>query len=81
MSLDLNLPFLAFLPHWDDRYTPSHPAIGFDEVSQTSCLGWIFLISASQVARFKGVSHRHLTQLISLYPDTTQAAFPVGSLS
>jgi hypothetical protein len=42
--------YLHFLSSWDDRHEPPYPAIGWDEISLTFCLGWpqivILLISA-----------------------------------
>jgi hypothetical protein len=55
-------PSICASPHSrDDRCTPPHPAIGWDGVWHTFCLGWlrtmILPIFTSQVARIIGLSH------------------------
>jgi hypothetical protein len=54
-------PKLSLLCSWDNSQVLQHPAVGWDEISWTCCLGWlwtvILLISASQIARLIGISH------------------------
>jgi hypothetical protein len=55
--------FLVSHVAWDDKHGPLHPAIGWDEVLRTICLGWpgtaVILISASWVARITSLSLQH----------------------
>jgi hypothetical protein len=57
-GLDHGLPIYASLHSGKDRYMLLYPAIGWDKVLQTFCLGWpktdIFPISAFQVSRIRG---------------------------
>jgi hypothetical protein len=42
-GLDHNPPIYVSLSSWDHRHVPLHPAVGWDGVSQTFCLGGLQL--------------------------------------
>jgi hypothetical protein len=54
--------------YWDDRCLRPCPGVGWDGISWTPCPGWssakTVLISASQVAKITGVSHRHPAKIL-----------------
>jgi hypothetical protein len=60
LAWSCNPPNVSLLQGWDDRHVPLHPAISWDGVSWTVCLGWpqtvILLIYTSQIARIIALS-------------------------
>jgi hypothetical protein len=59
--LDYDSPLYASHSSWDNRHMPPHPAIDWNGILQTFCLGWpwtnTFPISSFQVAKITDLSH------------------------
>jgi hypothetical protein len=64
----MSLPILDSCKLWNDKCMSPCPAIGWDGVLGTPCLSWpqtsVLLISVSQAARTRDVSHQHPVPLV-----------------